>query len=300
MSTRGDGFYSSLSYSTGGLGMTIDYKNYRFDLTAPNYRNTDRATKMLPFQNPPTAVKEHYFVLITRNPHIVNFNDEVGGQIDLFWVANDKLRFNLNSSVSSNHYEYTKTGPDVYQRVERNFSLIPSLDESFNPWWEVYLETEWNISEKFFTKIAVSRQNSVIYNIDIPSSTEKLIVTTVPVEFRYYISKEYTLKIDAEQQWQKNNIRPLDQQTFMNQLFSFNLTKSPHIGLTFNMEFTNDNEEPTGKKSWFSGEISYKLNPSNSVAVSYGSERGGLRCTNGVCRFVNPFEGLRLTVMTLF
>jgi hypothetical protein len=86
----------------------------------------------------------------------------------------------------------------------------------------------------------------------------------------------------------------------MNHLISLTLSRSPNLSFTFNTEFTDDDEEPTGKKSWNLGEIQYKINQSNTVTVSYGTERGGLRCANGICRFVQPFEGFRATVQTQF
>ncbi|MGH2575556.1 MAG: DUF6029 family protein, partial [Ignavibacteria bacterium] len=33
---------------------------------------------------------------------------------------------------------------------------------------------------------------------------------------------------------------------------------------------------------------------------SYGAERGGLKCSSGICRYVNPFNGFRLTVINNF
>jgi hypothetical protein len=107
------------------------------------------------------------------------------------------------------------------------------------------------------------------------------------------------LKVNLEQQWEYNSIRT-GEKSFMNQYASVNLTKSPYLGLTVSGEFTNDKEEPTGKSSWFIGEIIYKLNQKNQVTFSYGSERGGLKCTNGICRYVNPFEGFRATIQTSF
>ena len=302
ISADGDGLYSSLSYTYEGLGVTLEYKNYRFDLTEPNNRSTDRPTKMLPFQNPPTAIKEHTSTLISRNPHVVDFNDEVGGQIDIFYVVSDKLSFNLNGAIASRHYEYNDadtTSKIVYKRVDKDNSFIPSLDDAFSPFWEVYFETEYYATEDFYTKFAFARQNGILYNQIFPLASEKLFTTTIPTEFRYSLNKEFTLKLIFEQQWVHNSIR-IDQKSFMNQFVSLSLSKSPDLSVTFNSEFSNDEEEPTGKKSWFLGEVLYKINQSNSVIVSYGSERGGLRCTNGICRFVNPFEGFRATVQTLF
>jgi len=103
----------------------------------------------------------------------------------------------------------------------------------------------------------------------------------------------------VENQWVENNIRVGDK-TYMNNLVSVSVSRSPNISATVSAEVTNDNEEPTGKKSWYIGEVSYKFNSTNSLTVSYGTERGGLKCTNGICRFVRPFEGFRATLSTKF
>ena len=298
ISSDGDALYSALSVSKSGLGVTLEYKNYRFDVTTPDNQSSDRATKMLPFQNPPTAVKYHTWTTISRNPHAVNFNDEVGGQLDIVYVVNDNLNFTLNGSIASQHYQYINTdtaGKVVYERVDRSSSFLPSFDNAFSPFWEVYLDGEYYITKSLYTHAALYYQNSVIYNYIIPDASEKLKIATLPFEIRYNIDKEYTIKLISEQQIVDNSARQADQLKYYNQFISLNLTKSPRFGFTFIAEFTNDNEEPTGKSMWLQGEVLYKFNQSNTFTVAYGSERGGLRCSNGICRFVNPFEGFRLS-----
>lgn len=302
-SSQGDGMYSSLSFSKAGFGITLDYKNYRFDLTGPDNRATDRPSKLLPFQNPPTAQKEHSSTLISRNPHVTNFNDEVGGQLDIIYVASEKLYFNLNLGIASEHYQYAdvdSTAVISYQRVARDNNFIPDIsNDAFNPFWEYFIETEYYATEKLYTKLAFARQSSVVYNQITPSASEKILTSTIPLEVKYELDNNFALKVNLEQQWEYNSIRT-GEKSFMNQYASINLTKSPYLGVTVSGEFTNDKEEPTGKSSWFLGEIIYKLNQKNQITFSYGSERGGLKCTNGICRYVNPFEGFRATILTSF
>ncbi|MEO8664489.1 MAG: DUF6029 family protein [Ignavibacteria bacterium] len=305
ITAKGDGLYSSLSLSKGRVGVTLDYKNYRYDVTLPDNRSNTRPTRMLPYQNPPTAQREHTSTLITRNPHVVDFNDEVGGQVDVVYSPTDKLSFNLNGSIASRHYEYKDidtTSVISYRRVERSGNYLPSLDDPFSPFWEIYLEGEYYASDKVYTRLAFARQNSTQYNQINPLSSEKIFTTTIPVELKYSFNKEYTLTFIGEQQWVHNSFRTSREsdQNFLNQFLSFTLSKSPNLNLTANFESTNDDEEPTGKDFWWLGEVSFKINQSNTVNVSYGSERGGLRCANGICRFVQPFEGFRTTVATQF
>jgi hypothetical protein len=302
LTAKGDGFYSSISYSMRKIGFTLDYKNYRFDVTAPDYRGNDRPTRMLPFQNPPTAIKEHASTLLSRYPHVVDFNDEVGGQFDVVYAPTDKITINLNTASASRHYDYKNIGTGaliVYNRVERSSSYIMSFDDAFSPWYEAFLEGEWYASDKLYAKVAYDYQNSVIYDYLSPSNSEKQKINTIPSEFRYTFTKNYTLKVGFENQFIFNSAMTT-KKDFMNQLLSLSVSKSPDLSATVNYEWTTSEDEPTGKKAWLLGEVSYKLNTTNSVTVSYGTERGGIRCTNGICRYVRPFEGLRLTVNSKF
>ncbi|MCU0372339.1 MAG: DUF6029 family protein [Ignavibacteria bacterium] len=302
MFAKGDGFYSSLSYSMPKIGFTFDYKNYRFDLTSPDNRGNDRPTRMLPYQNPPTAIKEQATTLLSRYPHVVDFNDEVGAQFDVIYAPNDKMTFNFNSAIASRHYNYENIGVGAlveYQRVDRNDDFLPNLNDEFSPWYEFYAEGEYYVTDDFYGKVAYDYQNSVIYDYLSPENSEKQWMHTIPTEFRYTFIPEYTFKLSFEQQFLYNSNAATDK-NFMNQLIALSLSKSPELSATIGYEWTTSNDEPTGKTSWLLGEVSYKINPTNTVTVSYGTERGGVRCTNGICRYVRPFEGFRLTINSKF
>ncbi len=302
ITSLGDGFYSSVSYSAGDVGITLDYKNYRFDLTLPDNRSNTRPTRALPYQNPPTAQREHTSTLISRYPHVVDFNDEVGGQIDVVFAPTTDMTFTLNGSIASRHYQYQDidTGNNIaYQRIDRDDSYIPSLDNSYSPFWEFFIEGEYYITPEIYTKLAFDRQSNTLYNQLNPQASEIIMTSTIPVEFKYTFESINTLKLVFENQWVNNSIR-IGDKTFNNRLVSLSYSRSPNISATVGVEFTDDEEEPTGKDSWYLAEVAYKINQSNTVNVSYGSERGGLRCTNGICRFVLPFQGFRLGIATQF
>src|SRR4030095_10925454 len=137
---RGDGGYGSISYVKGGLGLTIDYKNYRFNLVTPDQRSSTDPFKALPFQNGPTCIKEYSSTLLSRFPHNVDFNDEVGWQIDAFYSPNKDLSFNANASLTSRHYDYRDVDTTIftmYERIDRN-AFLPSAEDQFSPYWEHY------------------------------------------------------------------------------------------------------------------------------------------------------------------
>jgi hypothetical protein len=303
LSADGDALYGSISYNKPGLGITFEYKNYRFDITTPDNQSTERPTKMLPFQNPPTAVKEHTSTLTSRTPHVVDFNDEVGGQVEIMWAPKDYIFLILNGSIASKHYSFTDidTGSRViFKANERKFNFIPSLSDAFSPYWEMSLESEYYLSDKIYLKSGLYKQYAVLYNDIFPNGSDKKSLITIPLEMRYTVKKDYTLKFLFENQWANYSLRNPDYQNFANQFVAISLSKSPNFSFTLSSEFTSDEFEPTGKKSWVEAEVSYNINSSNVIITSYGSERGGLKCTSGICRYVNPFNGFRLTIQSKF
>ena len=303
MSSDGDGLYSSLSYSKNKIGVTFEYKNYRFDLTAPNYQSSERPTKMLPFQNPPTAVREQTWTLMSREPHTPNFNDEVGGQLEITYLPMKDFTLLFNTSVSSRHYSYTpydSASQTYYRRDDRSSGFLPSFDNKFYPWWQVYAEAEYYFNDKLYGKLALSKQSQVTYNYSSPLASEQQFAFNIPTEWHYTFLPGYTIKLIVETQFVHNSARRPENQDFRDQLVSLSLVKSPDLTFTVNGEWTTDNEEPTGKSKWYFGEVSYNINSANVLTMSYGNERGGMRCTSGICRFINPFEGFRFTLQSKF
>jgi len=53
--------------------------------------------------------------------------------------------------------------------------------------------------------------------------------------------------------------------------------------------------------TWINLESSYNLTQNYRLSISYGSKRGGVYCSNGICRYIQPFEnGLNFEVIALF
>ena len=42
--------------------------------------------------------------------------------------------------------------------------------------------------------------------------------------------------------------------------------------------------------TWASVEITYNFKQDHRFSLSYGSKRGGVYCSNGICRYMQPFE----------
>ncbi len=298
-SSGGDGFYTSANYTLPGLGITFEYKNYRFDLTSPDNQSTERATKVLPFQNPPVAVKQQTSVLSSRIPHAGDFNDEAGCQLDIIFMPQKNLSLNLNTSIASRHYSFFDA--DTSSKVQfipykRVLNFLPSFEDSYSPYTEISIEAEYDISQKLFGKLGFIYQNDITYNYFFNEASDKKRYITIPAEIRFDLSKDLSFKILYEQQWAKNSFRPSEFQNFTNYFAAFTITKSPFLSFSLNAEFTSDKLEPSGKNTWIEAETSWNITASNIITAAFGSERGGLRCSSGICKFINPFSGFRLTI----
>jgi hypothetical protein len=53
--------------------------------------------------------------------------------------------------------------------------------------------------------------------------------------------------------------------------------------------------------AWASIGMIYNINQNHQLSLSYGSQRGGVFCSNGVCRYIQPFEnGFKIGLMSNF
>lgn len=297
---RGDGAYASLGYVREGFGVTLDYKNYRFNLRTPDQRSNTDPFKPLPFQNGPSAIKVYSSTLLSRFPHNVDFGDEVGFQVDVFYSPNDNLTFNANASLTSRHYDYRDADTSLltrYERIERS-AFLPSWENQFSPYWELFFEAEYYWNKNLKTKLGVARKTNVLYSIVDPNASDIIRTFTVPLEVQYSFAKIWGVKLNTEYQRGYNSLRI--EKHFNDFLTTVAITRSPNIILAGTVELSDDKEDPSGKKYWAKGELTYKFTSANTVTVSYGSERGGLQCSSGICRYVNPFKGFRLTISNTF
>lgn len=298
----GDAIYGSLSYaSEKGLGVTFEYKDYRFDVVNQRERSDTRDTRMLPFQNPPVVFKEHSFTLLTRAPHIIDFNDEIGMQLDAFYQVTPGFTLNLNGSMASRHERYA-TYPNTYILVPvEKVLLFPSLSAEFAPFWEAYVEGEWYFTDESYVRFAFSRRYNVTNDaydfVADRGEIHTVAATTIPIRVEYAVGEGYSAAADLEMQRVHDSqliVKPEYETVFL----ALTLTRAPHWALTTRLETTTSENEPSGKKFWAAGEITYRLGNAHTLSVSYGTERGGLICASGICRQVNPFNGLRMTIVT--
>ena len=298
--STGSGLYGAVSYYGDGYGITLDYKNYSFDILDP-YGRTDaaRPTRMLPFQNPPIVQKEYSYTLLTRPLHEVDFNDEVGYQIDAFYSVSDNTTLNFNTSLSSRHDSYN-LNPDgfTFTRIERSANFLPSTKKEFFPYYEIFIEGEHYYTSSSLFKLAFALRQETFYNEFSPDKSS--IITTsivVPVQIQNTFSQNFSLKAQSEHEWVKENFNGMNNNYF-NQLITIIGSFFSKLTATIRFEYTTSKSEVSERKNWLIGELGYRLADSHTITISYGDERGGQVCSNGICKYIQPFEGLRVTILS--
>lgn len=294
----GDGIYGSLSYTSDiGLGVTFEYKDYRFDPVDPDERtDVNRPTRMLPMQNPPIVHKEHSFYLLSRNPHVIDFNDEKGMQLDVFYSVTPEITINLNGSVASRQRVYVPKSGGGFTSTQADLGTLLSLDEKYSPFHELYADVEWYFDGQSYVRAAFNYRNESPY-LEYTKKAKQQSSTTIPVMVEYMLDEEWSVTGQVEYQQYHDSTVPT-KPDWDNVYVALTLSKSPSIAGTIRMEATGDETDPSGKQFWIAGEVAYRIKNTHTLTLSYGSERGGLVCSSGICRVVNPFNGVRASLLT--
>jgi len=298
ISSTGWALYGAVSYLGEGYGVTLDYKNYSFDILDPYGRDDlSRPTRMLPFQNPPIVQKEHSYTLLTRALHEVNFNDEVGLQLDAFYALNDNTTLNFNTSFSSIHDRYELNG-FTFNRIKRAGNFLPSFDKEFFPYYEVFLEGEHYYDISSAVRLAAAfRQYTFFNEFSFDKSSTVTSSFVIPVQIQNVFSGNYSLTFQSEHERVSEEFNGTTDK-FFNHLITIINSFYSNLTATIRFEYTTSDKDVSGRKNWLSGEIGYRLMQSHVITASYGKERGGLACSNGVCRYIQPFEGFRLAILS--
>lgn len=299
-SSRGYGIYSAFSYAGRSIGITLEYKNYRFDLQDPFLKNDEtRTTKFLSFQNAPIVMKEHSYILLSRSLHQVNFNDDVGFQVDINFMVNPDLNFNFNYSQSSTHNSYNYSASSFqFEEDKRANNFLPSTNDKYSPFSEIFLEGEYYYDFNTAVRFGIARRTKTYYNDFTGIEGSHIIKSYVlPFQLEHTFSRNFSGIIQYEYENVDDNYNT-GQQNFNNHFISILTSIYKRLSFSLRYEMTTNDFELSERKDWLISEIGYRISGSNLISLSAGRERGGQICSNGICRYILPFKGFKLTLQT--
>jgi hypothetical protein len=309
----GHGAYASVSTGSGPFSAVLEYKDYRFG-TADPYDRLDgaRVTRAFAFQNPPIVQKQHTFTLLSRHPHVVDFSDETGLQIDAFYTVPGELTASVNASAASRHRAYQATGArnaaflPVFACVDRSADFWPSLDDELAPFWELYGDVQyfWDASGNAYVHAGLNRRS--LTSVDELSGADRGIttvaqtrLTAIPLEVQCPLTEDWILAASIEQEWvHEEDLGP--DADHRNTLVSAGLSWGPAYAVTFRYEWTTSHSTVDGRRDWFAVDMTGRITESHVVTLMAGADRGGQICSNGICRVVNPFSGVRFSLLSYF
>jgi hypothetical protein len=147
-------------------------------------------------------------------------------------------------------------------------------------------------------KIGIARRTKTIYEDFSGISGSHIILSTViPSLFQYTFNQNYSFVFQYEFEFVNDNYNS-EQPKYFNQFISLTNSFFSKYSAAVRYEFTDNNFDLSGKKNWLTFEAGYRIDQSNIVTLSYGSERGGETCSNGVCRYILPFKGFRFSILS--
>jgi hypothetical protein len=257
----GAGTYLSLTTAISGIALQGQYKYYRFG--AEN-----------PFQTPPTVQREFTSKLLSAHPHLPLIDDQVGFELDFSASPSELFFVEVDFSRASKH---------------KGAKLLPSLNQDYNPFWELFCEGEYYIRPDLTLKMGFGWNEEARTNF----WQEKVSGNT---EIVYNLNDYWSLSFSGENMWVEDKEA---QGNYQDHYLALTLGRAPFANFTFSYEGTSL-ESSALNDQWLGAELALTIKEHSRLQIFYGQERGGIKCTSGVCRPVQPFEGVRIILNSRF
>ena len=315
---KGNGLYFSNTNYIKDWALTSNYRRYRIDVKDPSMRDNILSNygQALDVQRSPTGYYQHNFKLLSRNSKQVNLNDEIGLELELIGPIDENRTLLVNYTKSSStkgwHNEFGYWEPEPLTTTNGNSnSLFPSSDKDSYPFDELFIELNgYNEAHTLFYRVGFdyfSDTFAVLANSNTSESFEVNKAITFPFMVNVILNDLWSIEVQLELQRAKKGfeVTTNDESSFVSLLsdkyqdnifLGFTVNHAPW-SLTVATESTNSDESSSNfdSNTWNSVALTYRIKSDNILEVFYGSIRGGLDCTNGVCRYIQPFEnGLRI------
>ncbi len=262
------------------LAFNIDYKKLSLSTEYKDYVSYN-----IGVNDPPSLVKEHSYVLLNRDIHVLIPKDERGYQIELSYYHSPLSSVTANLSFARNNIFQYNT-----DFTERFIELSHQLSNSVKG--TLYFA---NSKDEFNTiSNRITFGGSWDYNLNNNTGTSfDIAIQNVERDFEFYLERD-------------DDSRSLEISKYKNLYMSFSIGKS---GLFTAGILTERSSDPldTDKRStfdiietdprwWTSLNLSFELGMKHQVRIFAGNRRGGPACTAGTCYELFPFEGLELTL----
>jgi hypothetical protein len=266
----GRAWFWGLNLSKWDWSLLLEYNNY-------DYKDNSIA----PIHNPPAAYRELGPRLLQgREPHYLNIPDEVGYQAELSGSATEDIFTTFHYNIASHHKEGGQNGLP-----------FPTLKQKDFPFWEMFGNIEWSLpgNRTAFLELGANEEAAVIWQNRMWAQARY----TTP------ILDDQELELEVEQMAITEHLADTDRDLH-DQLFSVGWKPNGSFSIGGVYQLSDDEllKKHEGE-NWPSVESAVSFGGGkHRMILFYGRERGGLKCSNGVCRQVQAFSGFRLSLET--
>ena len=323
---QGSGFYLSNTNYLSNWSITTSYRSMKIDINNPLSRDnlSENFGNALDIQRSPTGYYLHTFRLLSRTTQEVNLNDEIGLEFQVSGPLNSNNIVAINFMKSSSTKQWYQILGGEWAGKENSF--FPTSDNSAYPFEEIYLEfSGYSKNGNIYYKTGIDFHNEVFNVLSNSLENKSYEINksqTVPLLLSFNTGSKWSFEMQLEYQKLKTGFKNIiiSDDAGIDDLYSFHsllsekyqINKFISLSTNFNQKWTfnfsvettnadesklnNDsNENFDSSNSWKSFGVSYKFDTDDTLQVFYGSVRGGLDCTNGVCRYIQSFDdGLRI------
>jgi hypothetical protein len=115
------------------------------------------------------------------------------------------------------------------------------------------------------------------------------------VELTYYVNPSFTVTLSGEREWNSEWQGYQTYERWVEDTAVLGIEMLPNVTVTTTYERTTSPIE--AHENWVFCQLGFHLAHGHEVSLAYGRQRGGLKCSSGVCRVEPEFEGARLSVI---
>ena len=262
------------------LALNMDYKNLSLSSEFKDYLSYN-----LGVNDPPSLVKEHSYVLLNRNTHVLLPQDEMGYQIELSYFYSKFTTLTTNLSFARNNiFPYNTDFSERFYEVSHKFSddlkgalyFVNSKDEFNSITKRISFGSAWDINLNHNT-----------------STTLDIALQEAERDYEFYLKKD---DVSRSLEISKHKNLYMSLSFGRSGLFSAGLVTERSTDLLDTDRRSTIDFIETSARWWTSINLSFELGMKHHVRIFAGKRRGGPACTAGTCYELLPFEGLEINI----
>jgi hypothetical protein len=218
--------------------------------------------------NPPTAVREYLWTLMNRATYEVDLNDEKGFLIEGSSSVGEAVYLDASASEARSH------AGDLRH-------------------WEMYGQADWSIGDNVSGSLAASWSREYLFVVESPTGKfDDRKAAAASAEFQNAAGQALELSLETQ------TTDDVEGSTYRDYIASLACYPGEDWTLIGTLERTTSESE--SRSNWFMAEVRKLVTENIELSLAAGTERGGKKCTGGICFDEPEFEGVRLRCLTYF